>query len=73
MANALVDTSIIVDLLRNYEPAKHWFVTQQDLVVSRVVWLEIIEGACHRLQVPILTRNLRHFTPLVGSLAQQPY
>jgi predicted nucleic acid-binding protein len=125
MADALVDTSIIIDLLRGYEPAQRWFITQRELSVSRVVWLEVIEGApnrvaqrtalrllqrfpleevvtadivwateqlilmnlshnidafdciiagtCQRLQIPLFTRNLKHFTPLIGPLAQQPY
>lgn len=44
MAAALVDTSIIVDILRGYPPAITWFNTQSDLAVSRAVWLEVLEG-----------------------------
>jgi hypothetical protein len=33
----------------------------------------IIAGSCHRLQIPLFTRNLKHFEPLVGSLARRPY
>ncbi len=125
MADALVDTSVIIDLLRGYQPAQLWFTAQNNLAVSRIVWLEVIEGApnriaqhgalqllhrlpveevtaddviwateqlilrnlshnvdafdaiiassCHRLHIPLFTRNLKHFVPLVGSLAQRPY
>jgi predicted nucleic acid-binding protein len=33
----------------------------------------LIASVCHRLQVPLYTRNLKHFKPLLGRLAQQPY
>lgn len=125
MVAALVDTSVVVDLLRDYPPANTWFLAQNDLAVSRGVWLEIIEGAqdrpaqhhalnllrrfelieittpdviwaterllhfnlshnidafdcliaaaSYRLQLPLYTRNLKHFAPLLGSLAKPPY
>jgi predicted nucleic acid-binding protein len=125
MVSALVDTSVMVDLLRGYLPAQSWYLAQSDLGVSRAVWLEIIEGAqnlhtqrdalkllrrfelvelttpdviwateqlivlnlshnidvfdcliaavSHRLQISLYTRNLKHFTPLLGALAQLPY
>lgn len=125
MVSTLVDTSIVIDLLRGYPLAQVWFVSQNDLAVARVVWLEVIEGApnqraqraaiqllkrfrsielesadviwaaeklskfnlshnvdafdcliaavSYRLQLPLMTRNLKHFAPLLGSLAQRPY
>jgi predicted nucleic acid-binding protein len=125
MINALLDTNIIVDLLRGYTPAQQWIAKQTDLALSRVVWLEAIEGALnanevrlivnllnefelveqtisdfdwatrqliryrlshqidafdcliaapsYRLQLPLYTRNLKHFTPLLGRLVEQPY
>lgn len=27
----------------------------------------------YRLQLPLYTRNLKHFAPLLGKLAQEPY
>jgi predicted nucleic acid-binding protein len=44
MAAALVDTFIIVDILRGYPPAVTWFNAQPDLAVCRAVWLEVLEG-----------------------------
>lgn len=121
----LLDTSIVVDLLRQYPPADNWLQSQGELGVSRIVLLEVMEGAptrqkqreaakllkaftfvevvtedliwatnqlikyhpshnvdafdcliaavAHRLNLPLYTRNLKHFTPLIGSLAQRPY
>ncbi len=33
----------------------------------------LIAAPAHRLQLPLYTRNLKHFAPLLGNLAQQPY
>jgi predicted nucleic acid-binding protein len=33
----------------------------------------LIAAIKYRLQLPLFTRNLKHFTPLLGGLAQQPY
>lgn len=33
----------------------------------------LIAAASHRLQVPLYTTNLKHFAPLLGTLAQKPY
>ncbi|MCU0475592.1 MAG: PIN domain-containing protein [Anaerolineae bacterium] len=124
--DALLDTSVIVDMLRGYSPAIAWIERQTGLFgVSRFVVLEILEGVqsrehqqrairflgqfiiqepasedfnwatqamvnhrlnfqidvldCliaaghHRLNIPLLTRNLKHFRPLIGALAQSPH
>ncbi len=33
----------------------------------------LIAAPAHRLQLPLYTRNLKHFTPLLGKLAEEPY
>ncbi len=33
----------------------------------------LIAATAYRLQIPLYTRNLKHFTPLLGELAQKPY
>jgi len=33
----------------------------------------LIAAVSHRLQQPLYTTNTRHFTPLLGALAQRPY
>lgn len=122
---ALVDTSVVVDLFRQYPPALDWLETQGQLGITRAVWIEILEGvpnkakqesairllrrfalvelttedvihatqmlityklaynidgydcmiaaATQRLQLPLYTRNLKHFEPLIGALAVRPY
>lgn len=121
----LVDTNIVIDLLRKHPSALQWFAKQGKLGYSDFVWFEAIEGAvskvelekvytvlkhmtrvqlhpddmewarkrlpnfalshhvdafdcliaasAFRLQLPLYTQNLKHFTPLLGALAVQPY
>jgi predicted nucleic acid-binding protein len=33
----------------------------------------LIAAPSYRLQIPLYTRNLKHFSPLLGELAQAPY
>ncbi len=125
MVKALIDTSIFVDISRDYPQALSWYANQSDLGISRALWMEVIEGVenrrkqqdainllerfelielstndlvwasqqllafrlshnidpfdCmiasvnHRLQVPLYTRNMKHFRPLLGALAESPY
>jgi predicted nucleic acid-binding protein len=123
----VVETNVLVDLLRNYTPAVSWFAAQGQvtLAVSPLIRMELVSGAqnrseqrrairlltqfemlhitpedqdwamekqltlslshgvsindcliaavSYRLQVPLQMRNLKHFTPLLGTLAQRPY
>lgn len=125
MVARLLDTSIVVDLLRAYPRALEWFKTETGLSIPRAAILEVLEGAqdanrqrqalrlikqleftehaegdlinatamlsrfglshgvdafdcmiaatSQRLNVPVLTRNLKHFRPLISELAISPY
>lgn len=125
MVTGLLDTAIVVDLLRAYPPAASWLGGQSRLGITPIVWLEILEGstnaqaqtqavallrrfektetvpsdfdwaieqtlrfrlshnvgmmdaliasAAYRLRVPLFTRNLKHFQPMLGPLVQKPY
>ncbi|MEO1290643.1 MAG: type II toxin-antitoxin system VapC family toxin [Chloroflexota bacterium] len=127
MVSLLVDTNILVDLLRNYPPATKWLnaLGNTNIGISSIVYMEIIQGApnkaelsvairflaqfeliivndrdqqwairqlikynlshhidlndaliassAYRLQLPLYTRNLKHFTPIIPDLVKQPY
>lgn len=62
MTTVLLDTSIVVDLLRGYLPAKVWIATQAQVGVTRAVWLEIIEGAQNKNDLRYALALLRDFT-----------
>jgi predicted nucleic acid-binding protein len=57
----LLDTAILIDLLRGYPPAATWLSTQDRLGVSPVVWLEILEGAENTWAQTRAVELLRHF------------
>jgi predicted nucleic acid-binding protein len=125
MVTGLVDTDILIDVLRQHPPAQTWLIQQSSLGVSSIGWIELLQGTSnklaqkqairvlesferveletvdfkwtveallkfnlrhslmgldaliasvsHRLQVPLYTRNLKHFRPILGNLAQSPY
>ena len=62
MVNGLLDTSIIVDVLRNYLPAQEWFNTVSlQLGVTKFVWLEVIQGAGSRQKQKVAIHLLNSF------------
>lgn len=126
MVDAFVDTSIVIDLLRGYQPSLDWIESNEEVLgITRYVWLEVIQGCankqkqqlavkmlqnfelqpitnedaewatkqlltfhlkagidkidcliaapCNRLQIPLYTRNLKHFRHVLNELARDPY
>lgn len=61
MATGLVDTNILIDLLRGYTPAQVWIRTQQTLGVARIVYMELIEGAFNKLEQQRALKLLKQF------------
>jgi len=125
VVSALIDSTILVDLLRSYPPSLDWFAEQPRPGITPIVWVEILEGVvdlraqkraveflrhferidlepqdfdwafqkalqfklshsvgvmdcliasvAYRLELPLYTCNLKHFAPILGTLAQKPY
>lgn len=61
MVKGLVDTSILVDVIRQYTPAQQWIVTQSDLGVTQAVRLELIVGAPDKIRQRRALRMLVDF------------
>jgi len=40
----LLDTAVLVDILRAYPPAEDWLHRQSRLGVSPIVWLQLLDG-----------------------------
>ncbi len=60
--NGLLDTAVIIDLLRGFPPAVIWLQSHpEQLGLSPVVWLEVIEGAASRVDQEKAVRLLGHF------------
>ncbi|MBL8130516.1 MAG: PIN domain-containing protein [Anaerolineae bacterium] len=52
MVDAILDTAVIIDLLRNHEPAVAWFAGAADsrFAVNPIVWMEVISGSIDKLR-----------------------
>ncbi len=63
MIDAIVDTSVLVDLLRGFEPAKDWFKSRgrQRIAITPVVWMETVQGAANKSRRAQAIRFLRRF------------
>jgi predicted nucleic acid-binding protein len=46
--DAIVDTTVVVHLLRRYQPALAWFNNQQIYGVTSITWMEVMEGATRK-------------------------
>lgn len=44
MTAGIADSNILIHLYRGDPLAKVWFAGQQDLAISPITWLEIMEG-----------------------------
>ena len=68
----LLDTDILVDLLRHHQPAYAWIAQQSALGVATVVWIEILQGAQNRAaQQAALDDTLDSaFAPRVGNITR---
>jgi tRNA(fMet)-specific endonuclease VapC len=62
--DAIVDTSIFVDYLREIPQAQQWFLANMHLGLSitPVVWMEIVQGARNSIERAQYLRFLRQFT-----------
>ena len=126
MVIPIIETTIIVDVIRNHPPAVVWLNMQTETFgITPYIWMESISGGNNkaerlrvgkllkrfdmlyptdtdmdwamqrqiqlqlahgfgvvdcliastsaRLQLPLYTHNLKHFRPILGDLAQNPY
>jgi hypothetical protein len=63
VTDAILDTSILIDLLRAFPPATGWFagLGRQRVAITPVVWMETVQGANHREKRAQAIRFLRQF------------
>lgn len=62
MVNGLLDSSVLVDVLRGYTPAEDWLSKQTHLGVTQIVWLELLEGAQNKRAQTQALKLLRRFS-----------
>lgn len=63
MVVAILETNVIVDLLRNYPPAVAWYKSQpaDTLATTPIVWMEAIGGAPNKVRRLKAANFLRRF------------
>jgi predicted nucleic acid-binding protein len=63
VTDAILDTSVLIDLLRAFPPAVDWFsgLGRRRLAITPVVWMETIQGATDRVKRARTIRFLRQF------------
>jgi predicted nucleic acid-binding protein len=66
MVTGIVETSVIVDLLRNHSPAVSWYQqqTQPTLGITPIIWMEVIGGGQNKAERLRAARLLQRFTML---------
>lgn len=63
MAEGLIDTSLMIDVLRGYEPAHQWMLDHSELhvAITRSVYLEVISGCRNKTEQQKALRALARF------------
>lgn len=63
VSDAILDTSVLIDLLRGFQPAQDWFASlgRQRAAITPVVWMETVQGATDRARRDQALRFLRQF------------
>ena len=64
MVTAIIETNVIVDLLRNYPPAVKWITAQSHptMGITPFVWMEVIEGGENKVERLRSAQLLRRFS-----------
>jgi predicted nucleic acid-binding protein len=63
VADEILDTSVLVDLLRGFQPARTGlpFWERQQAAITPVVWMETVAGATNQVKRAQTIRFLRQF------------
>lgn len=61
MVDALIDTSVLVDILRGYPPARIWLAQQSNPGISSMVWIELLQGARDKVAQQRALKLLHNF------------
>lgn len=63
VTDAVLDTSVLIDLLRGFPPAIDWFASlgRQQVAITPVVWMETVQGAANRVKRAQAIHLLRRF------------
>ncbi|MBV6400745.1 MAG: Ribonuclease VapC10 [Anaerolineales bacterium] len=57
----LLDTDVMVDILRGYEPAKEWLKSTQEIAVPGLVAMELLQGCQNAKEQRLLEKALSDY------------
>lgn len=59
--DALLDTSVMIDLLNSFSPALEWYASQHKtiLAITSITWFEVIEGTRNKTEQMHTIRFMR--------------
>jgi len=69
--DALVDTTVVIHLLRRYQPALAWFNNNQVYGVTSTTWLEVMEGTTSKANQTQAKRTHAQFEMLHLTVTDQ--
>jgi predicted nucleic acid-binding protein len=63
MVQGILDTSVVIDIYRGFEPAVEWLNSNRDVAVgiASIVWLEAVEGAQNKRNQNKIVSLLKKF------------
>lgn len=64
MVNSILDTTVLVDILRNYPRAIEWYksIHQPTLGLTPFIWMELMSGAPNKQARLRAAKLMRRFT-----------
>lgn len=71
--DAVVDTTVVIHLLRRYRPALAWFNNDQVYGVTSTTWLEVMEGTTGKANQVQAKRILAQFEMVYLTIADQQW
>lgn len=71
--DAVVDTTVVIHLLRRYQPALAWFNNNQVYGVTSTTWLEVMEGTTGKAHQAQAKGVLAQFEMLYLTAADQQW
>ena len=66
--DAILDTTVVIHLLRRYSPALSWLSTQQTYGISSITWMEVMQGTTNKsnqAQAKHILGQFEHVYPIV--------
>jgi len=62
VASGLIDSTVVVDVMRGYEPAAKWLETQAEPAITRMVHLEVLAGSLNKIEQQKALRFLQRYS-----------